>query len=259
MPKIKEIHYLIGNSCNLNCDFCFWDMRMPDAPLSFKKKIIDQIADSKIKLVTLSGGDPLCSDDLLKIMKYMKSSGLEIILHTNGLAITEKTAKQIAKFASRVSLTFDGSNKKVANKMRKNKEIFEHTIFLIKLFDKLKIPTNIKTLITKVNADDIENIGNIVKYLPIKYWSLLQFEPINRGSKYKDKFLLPTKEFDKITKTIIKKFPGLDIKVRKFNKKDRKYCFISADGKVYTHNKTKGDILIDDLSNNSLKNILKNI
>lgn len=257
--KIKEIHYLIGNNCNLNCDFCFWDMRMSDVPLSFKKKIVDQIADSRVRLVTLSGGDPLCSGDFLKILKYMHSKGLEIILHTNGLALTEKMAKQIAKFVLRVSLTFDGSNEKMARKMRKNKEIFKQTVFLIKLFNKLSIPTNIKTLITKVNKDDIENIGNIVKNLPIKYWSLLQFEPINRGAKHKDKFFLTTKQFDKITKNIIEKFPALDIRVRKFNKIDRKYCFIAANGKVYTHNRTKGDVLIGDLKNNSLKNILKTI
>ena len=40
---MEEIHYLIGNSCNLNCDFCFWDIRMPDVHLDLKKKIIDEI------------------------------------------------------------------------------------------------------------------------------------------------------------------------------------------------------------------------
>ena len=130
---MEEIHYLIGNSCNLNCDFCFWDKRMLDVSLEFKKNIVDQIIKVGIKRVTLSGGEPTMTNHFVEILEYMHLNGLEIILHTNGLGIDETLAKDIAPYVSRVSLTLDGSNEETILAMRKNKDLVNHTIFLIKL------------------------------------------------------------------------------------------------------------------------------
>ena len=120
---MDEIHYLLGNTCNLNCDFCCWDMRLPDSPFGFKKKIINQIVKTGIKKVTLSGGEPLCSNDFLKVLGYMKKSGLEVILHSNGLKINKSIAEKISPFISRVSLILDGPDEKIVSKMMERWEV----------------------------------------------------------------------------------------------------------------------------------------
>jgi len=179
---MEEIHYLLGNSCNLNCDFCFWEMRLPDPPLEQKRRIIDQIADSGIKLVTLSGGEPTCSADLIPVLDYMRSKGLRTVLHTNGLSIDEKMASNIAPLVSRVSLSLDGSTNRNVLMMRKSDDLFDHTIWLIKELNGLGVQVNVKTLVTKANKDDVMPIGGLLSDLPISYWSLLEFNPTGRGN-----------------------------------------------------------------------------
>ncbi len=252
---MDEIHYLLGNSCNLNCDFCFWEKKFPPATLKLAKHIIDEIKKTGIKKITVSGGEPTYTDHFLEIIKYAKKNNLEIILHTNGLLINKKIAKKMAPLISRISLAIDGSNEKMAIEMRK-KPFTKHTLFLIDLFNSLKVPVNIKTLVTEVNKEDIENIGNLLQNKPIKYWSLLEFNPLGKGLINKNKYFLLSKDFKKIAEKVINQFPKIKIKTRKFMSKKEKYCFIAADGKVYTNSEEK-DVLIGDLKTNSLSSIIK--
>lgn len=254
---MDEIHYLLGNTCNLNCDFCFWEKRIKPTTFKSTKHIIDEIKKVGIKKITLSGGEPTCAPHFIKALKYMKENGMKIILHTNGLQINKKVAEKIAPFISRISLALDGSNEKIAVEMRK-KPFTKNTLFLINLFNSLKIPLNVKTLITKINKQDIENIGRLLQNKTIKYWSLLEFNPIGNGLINKDKYLLSSKEFEMIAKKIINQFPKMKIRIRKFKSKPEKYCFIAADEKVYTNVAENEDVLIGNLQNNSLLSILKN-
>jgi len=256
---MKEIHYLLGNSCNLNCDFCFWGFKLPSFPLEFKKKIVDQIVSTGIKKVTVSGGEPLCDKHFMDILAYMHEMGLEIVLHTNGLKITQQSLKKISVFISRISLTMDGIDEDILFQMRKNRDITRHTIFLIKQFHKLNIPVSIKTLVTKVNHKEIPNIGKVLSELPIRYWSLFEFVPISRGKINKERFYISPKLFDKICMNLKNEFPSLSIRLRRPGKSSSKYCFIAADGKVYTYNKDAGDLFIGDLETERLSSIITKI
>jgi MoaA/NifB/PqqE/SkfB family radical SAM enzyme len=256
---MREIHYLLGNSCNLNCDFCFWDVRMPDVSLDFKKKIVDEIIKSGIKKVTISGGEPLCTNNLLEILDYMKQNNLEVVLHTNGLKIDNFLAQKIAPLIYRISLTMDAVETNTQFQMRKNKNITNHTIDLIKIFHNLNISINIKTLVTKINKNEIRKIGKILCDLPIKYWSLLEFIPLNRGKLNQSNFLLQKNEFDVICAKIKNEFPSMDIRTRKFADTKDKYCFIAPNGDVYTHVKEEGDSLVGNINSNELNSLIKKI
>lgn len=256
---MEEIHYLIGNTCNLACKFCFWDMRIPDVSFEKKKMIINQIADTGIRKVTLSGGDPTCSDDFEAALQYMKSKDLDLILHTNGLRINEDMAERISKWTNRLSLSFDGSNEEVFYMMRKSRESFAHSLFLIDKFNELGIPVNVKTLVSSVNKDNILEIGEVLSNKPILYWTLMEFNPINRGEKYKDMFIMSDSEFDKLIDAVKSRFSNMDIRVNLFKRDSKPYCFISADGRVYTFIPDRGDILIGDLESESLSDLIKKV
>ena len=214
-------------------------MRIKEESLEFKKKIVDYIVKSGIKQVTISGGEPLCSNNFIEILRYMHDRNLRIILHTNGLGIDEKIAEKISKYVSRVSLALDGSNEEINYNMRGNNALFNQTLFLVDLFYKIGTPMNIKTLVTQINYNDVINIGNLVKDLPIEYWSILEFNPINKGKTNKNRFFVEPEKFDNLINEIRVNFPNIKIKVRRFKSDQLKYCFIAQDGKVYTYNGKK--------------------
>lgn len=255
---MNEIHYLLGNTCNLSCDFCFWDTRMPDVSLDIKYKIINQIAQSGIKKVTISGGEPFCNDNLLEVLEYLHEQKVEIILHSNGLKIDKFLAQKVSPFISRISLTMDAIDMNTQILMRKNNNITDHTIFLINIFHDLNIPVNIKTLVTKINKNEIVKIGNVLEKLPIKYWTLLQFIPLNRGEINQSNFLFKDNEFDEVCSGVRKAFSSVDIRIRKFNDSDNNYCFIAANGDVYTY-KNGEDVLMGNVINENLDSLIKKI
>jgi MoaA/NifB/PqqE/SkfB family radical SAM enzyme len=255
---MDEIHYLLGNTCNLTCDFCFWEKEENSASLGTAKHIIDEIKKAGVKKVTISGGEPTCSHCFLEALKYAKKKGLEVFLHTNGLLVDKKLAKKIAPLVARVSLSIDGSNEKMAIRMRK-KPFTNHTIFLINTFDSLGVPVNVKTLVSKVNKEDIKSIGELLQGKPIQYWSLLEFNPIGRGLNSKARHFLSHRDFELTVKRITEWFPDMQIRIREFRSKPEKYCLISASGKVYAYLPRKGDVLVGDLKDNVLSTIIRQI
>jgi len=232
---------------------------MVSPKLGLSKRIVEEIIKSGIKKVTLSGGEPTISKHLLKILKLIKSAGIEVVLHTNGLRIDAPMAQKISPLVSRVSLSLDGSNKQMGCAMRKNISYVSHTLELMDLFKSLRVEVNVKTLVTKVNCKDIESIGKALTGKPLKYWSLLEFNPINRGKIYKDKFYLTERSFDTISKKMVKLFPNLTIRIRKMRSNPESYCFIAANGEVYTFNSLKDDVLVGDLKKEALNLILDRI
>lgn len=234
-------------------------MRIPDVTWKTKRHIVDEIVKAGIKKVTISGGEPTVTKDYVKTLRYMFDNQLSVVLHTNGLRIDRTSAKKIAPLVERVSLSLDGSSKKMCMKVRKNKDIFSNTLRLIDIFNQLKVPVNVKTLVTKVNLEDILNIGKILQNKPITYWSLLEFNPINRGHTNKSKFSIKDSEFDNAVKVVKKNIKSLTIKTRLFKRDHQSYCFIAANGKVYTFIPRKGDVLIGNLKKDGLKKILTNI
>lgn len=231
---------------------------MADISLDKKRQIVDEIVKTWIRKITLSWWEPLSSNNFLETLEYMHKRNLEIILHTNWLLIDENNAQIIAKYISRLSLTIDAISTETQIRMRWNINITNHTINLIKIFSNLNIPVNVKTLVTKVNQSEIEEIWDLLSREEISYWSLLEFIPLNRGKINHKKFSLNNWEFAEITKKIKERFPQLNLRIRNFASLEDKYCFISADWKVYTNQKWK-DVLVWDIFTDNLSNILSEI
>lgn len=245
---MKIAYYLMGNTCPLNCDFCFWNKRYKDVPTSLKKFIINQIVKAGFKGIIFSGGDPAYCKDFLEILKYAWSKGLFISVHITGLNITKNKAEEISKYADIVSLTLDGSNNKNLFVMRKNRNIFKKTLYLIKIFNNLKIKVDIKTIITKLNFLDTQNIGEILKKYNINEWFLLEFVPLNKAKRHKKKFSIPHKKYNLLILEIKSKFPHLNINACKSKDMPENSCFVNSIGEVYTYKQKFGDIKIGDLT-----------
>ena len=128
---------------------------------------------------------------------------------------------------SRISLTLDSQNEEILAKMRTHKNLFKHTLDCIHWAQEAAIPVSIKTLITKYNKDDLHNIAKHIQKLPIKYWTLIPFLPIERGAIAKDEFYLEKDIVENIITAIKNIFPQLSIKDH-LDYPEKSYCFIYA-------------------------------
>src|SRR5574337_1881627 len=85
--------------CNLHCLHCYsqsQDRAYADELTTEEgKRLIDDLADYKIPMLILSGGDPLFREDLYILAEYAKDLGVRCALSTNGTLIDAVAAKRL--------------------------------------------------------------------------------------------------------------------------------------------------------------------
>lgn len=86
--------YHIGYDCNLSCDYCLSKNNITKYTEKDLSNYIKYIEEWKPLRVVISGGEPLIYiNKLSKILKHLKSNGINTIVSTNGILIKEVYSK----------------------------------------------------------------------------------------------------------------------------------------------------------------------
>lgn len=103
-PEI-ELWLELETDCNLECGFCFnyWkdgSSSLPPRRLSTSDFLtsVDELAGiADIRVVAVSGGEPLLRPDLDEILANFRARGTEVALVTNGLLLTPRRANELRR------------------------------------------------------------------------------------------------------------------------------------------------------------------
>lgn len=220
----EEVMLNITNRCNLQCKHCFTDAQLnSDEELSKKEiyNIIDILQRKSIKALVISGGEPLCRDDLFEILEYAKMCmpQVRISLSTNLTLLTDENVKMIVKYVDNISASLDGYDKYSSEYIR-GKGVFDKVINNINLLHEYGYKNvSLSMVLTDYNIQHVDQFSNLCKKLEVKC-IFRYFSPIGRGEKNKN--ALFTGEYD------IKGNDGC----RKCNP-GKKKVLIDYDGEVY--------------------------
>ena len=135
----------LTNKCNNRCPNCC-GINANGAELS--KEQIERIANDLYAMdnkgVILSGGgEPLLSPHFAYALQLLHSKGMRIGLNSNGLALTEEKAKQIAKQCAYFRISLDAATPEMYKKTHgMPKEALEKVIANAKMFRKVKEELN---------------------------------------------------------------------------------------------------------------------
>ena len=99
IPPPFMVSYSITTKCNLKCKHCYSgsiDEASPDE-LSTKTafRLMDDLARWRIGLLIIDGGEPLCREDILDVVKYASSKGIRTTIGSNGTLIDEAMARKM--------------------------------------------------------------------------------------------------------------------------------------------------------------------
>ena len=86
--------------CNLTCKHCY----ATSADSEFRNEldttealgVIDQLHEAGVRVLILSGGEPLLRDDIFQLADYARDKGFYVALSTNGTLIDEQNIERIA-------------------------------------------------------------------------------------------------------------------------------------------------------------------
>jgi len=89
----------VTSRCNSDCAYCPYGKSRSknrlDLPLDTLRQAIGSLADLGVKLLFLSGGEPLLRSDIFDICVHATQLGMTVQLATNGLLLTKDIAKNL--------------------------------------------------------------------------------------------------------------------------------------------------------------------
>ena len=212
-PILKDLFLEVTSRCNARCEHCgsSCGYEKPKNEISKEKlmetlKEISEHYDASEILLNVTGGEPFLRKDLFEIMDYAVSLGFRWGITSNGILIDEELVKKIVKSKmSTISISIDGL-KETHEAFRKVPGAWDKIIKGIKLM--LNEPSiecvQITTVANKKNINELEELYNIVLDLGVKYWRVVNCDPIGRA-KDNDEILLDPKGYRKLFKFIYEK------------------------------------------------------
>jgi MoaA/NifB/PqqE/SkfB family radical SAM enzyme len=163
-------------------------------------------------------------------------------------------------YLNELTVPVDGSNSKIHSYSRGLHESFTVSMQLLKIIKAFNIQTDISTVLSKYNVNDIPNILKIVLESGVRKWKIFQFYPLEVGWKNKDRFELSQTEFLFVTKELEKYKSLIEIDIRASdNETMLSYFHISPNGKMLLVDRNKyrdiGNFLdCDDIHSILIKN-----
>jgi len=175
------------NRCNLNCLHCHQDSSptssYPELTTPQAFKVIDNMSDAGVAILTFSGGEPLLRRDLYDAVKRANDNGMLCTIASNGTLITPQVAKKLAKVGiKRVEIGLDGATAETHDFLRNKPGSFEAAIEGIRNcaavgFDEL---ATTMTLHSK-NIDELEETMDLAEKLGATRFYLNRLIPAGRG------------------------------------------------------------------------------
>lgn len=198
----------LNRSCNLRCEWCYAQSTgyslNDDMSLDLAKKIIDMLADLKVTLIALIGGEPTLHKDLFKIIEYAKLKGMRVNLITNGLLFSdEKFAKKIKDIGDvGVNLSIKGGTKQEYIDLTKV-DCFDSVTQAIMNLVKYQISFEISYVITNENVFNIIKTLKFAKMLGAKSFYLEFCNPIIEENKINNYQINPVDLVNNFSKIVI--------------------------------------------------------
>ena len=192
IPHVSDTPYLVvwnfTNACNLNCKHCYQDASTKtqnELTTKEAEKILKDLADNGLPVISFSGGEPLVRKDFYHIASLAADYGMYVSIATNGTLITKDIAKKLKDInVQYVQVSIDGSNSDSHDSFRGVNGAFERALSGLKNCVEQKITTCVATTVTKQNKHEIPNILDMAVRYKADRMALYNFVPTGRGKDH---------------------------------------------------------------------------
>ena len=160
------VSYSITTKCNLKCKHCYSssiDQPAPDE-LSTKEalKLMDDLSNLGIGLLVIDGGEPLCREDTLDIVKYATLKGIRTTIGSNGTLIDEAMAKSmLGAGVQAVAISLDAADAETHDSFRGMSGAFEQALKGAEACRATGLPFQFNMVVRKETLSQLEDMLQI--------------------------------------------------------------------------------------------------
>ena len=135
-----------------------------------------------IPVLFFTGGEPLLRDDLCELVQFASKLKLATCIATNGILLSRQLADRLtASGLDLFHLSIDGSCAEIHDKYR-GRGTFPESLRGLENAAHTGLPVMVKTMATKHNAHDFENIAELLEDRGTTLWALQSVVPSGRGA-----------------------------------------------------------------------------
>ena len=161
----------ITDQCNLRCKHCFtqkhYNKNRKNLSTSELIKLLNELECLGVCEVIIGGGEPLLRKDLFDIINYCNELHIRPSFTTNGTLVNNEILCQLKKIkVGYIKVSLDGP-KEIHEEIRE-KGTFDLAIEGIKKIVDIGIDVGIRTVLTSLNLNDIEQLINIAEQIKCK-------------------------------------------------------------------------------------------
>jgi len=185
----RRVYWELTRACALACRHCRAEalhQRLPDE-LNTEEvfAVLDSLATAKpVPAVVLTGGDPLERPDFWEILDHAKKVGLHVDVAPSATPrLTREVILELgAKGVGAMSLSLDGATPETHDRLRGIPGCYDMTMTAAEHVAEAGIPLQVNTLVTADTLAEMPAIGELVKTMHAKRWSLFFLVTTGRGS-----------------------------------------------------------------------------
>jgi radical SAM protein with 4Fe4S-binding SPASM domain len=181
--------------CNLACHHCYMDARgKAEDEMSLEEglRLVDELADLKIPILILTGGEPLLSKNFYPLAFHAREIGLRTVVSTNGTLITPEVARLLAEARIRyVGVSLDAAAPQRHDAFRGVAGAYARALQGLRNARDAGLKTGLRITLTRDNWQDVPALLNLALEEEIPRFCLYHLVPTGRGAGMADRDVTP--------------------------------------------------------------------
>lgn len=191
--------------CNMQCIHCYSNASAlggAGPSLEMIDRLACELGENRAFRVLLGGGEPLMNEDIVDIVKRFSREGLSVHISTNGLLFEEELAKELHEAGLRVvQFSLDGIGK-THEIIRGEDGAFDRVIEAIRLAKEIGFTVLVKTIVMKINLQEIPEIYRLVSRLGVDFYSFNRAVPSGRAIPNWSRVYVPYSEYESMLRNM---------------------------------------------------------
>ncbi|MCX7857015.1 MAG: radical SAM protein [Deltaproteobacteria bacterium] len=177
-----HVGWIITTKCNINCMHCY-SSKFGEEELEDEKKflLVKELSEAGVKKVDLTGGEIFILPNILDLIGYISSLGIELTIFTNGTLLTAGVVELLSNYQPNIVLSLDGAKKETHETLR-GKNSWEKVMNAARLLKERGIFFSTLTAINGYNYTEVEEQILLAKEIGAKKVSFILTMPVGRAS-----------------------------------------------------------------------------